>query len=326
MSDYAARKAEGHEAPVPGLREALAAFFPANIVQWKPQTVSGNRALAVGYIDARAVMDRLDAVLGIDGWQDDYEPLPDGNVVCRLRVRVAGEWLTKCDVGGESDQKDDGDRRKASFSDALKRAAVKLGVGRYLYDLPGQWCDYDPQKRQFVRQPVLPAAFLPTPPKAPPAPAAVAPTKPAPALPATGEDLVRRLKAKEAHLFDQKICGAGELVAHVLAEGTKAGWSANMREWPEPAIRLAAGLVKSFEAACRERADPHAVALLRKLAAEAGYDQKGFEAVALQEGAKSPGLLSKAQAESLKRFLEEEVRQQRAEADAIASEEKGQDK
>jgi hypothetical protein len=66
------------------------------------------------------------------------------------------------------------------------------------------------------------------------------------------------------------------------------------------------------------------VALLRKLAAEAGYDEKGFEVLVAQEGAKAPGLLSKAQAESLKRFLEEEVRQQREEADAIASEDKGQ--
>jgi hypothetical protein len=308
------------------LSRSLSALFPATEIGWKPQTVSGNRALAVAYITARAVMDRLDAVLGIDGWQDDYEPLPGGNVVCRLRVRLGGEWVTKCDVGGESDQKDEGDRRKAAFSDALKRAAVKLGVGRYLYDLPSQWCDYDPQKRQFLRPPALPAAFLPPPPKPCPPATPAAPKKPGPALPATGEELVRRLKAKEAHLFDQGLCGAGQLVAHVLAEGTRAGWSPNMLTWPEPAIRLAAGLVKGFEAACRERAAPETVALLWKLAAEAGYDDKGFEAVVLQEGAKAPGLLSKAQAESLKRFLEEEVRQQREETDAIAGEEKGKGK
>jgi hypothetical protein len=49
-----------------------------------------------------------------------------------------------------------GDRLKAAFSDALKRAAVKFGVGRYLYRLPSQWVDWDPQRRQFKVKPVLP--------------------------------------------------------------------------------------------------------------------------------------------------------------------------
>lgn len=46
---------------------------------------------------------------------------------------------------------------KAAFSDALKRAAVKLGVGRYLYRLGGQWVDHDEKARQFKRTPTLPA-------------------------------------------------------------------------------------------------------------------------------------------------------------------------
>jgi hypothetical protein len=143
--------------------ELLAAPFPANEVRWKPQSVSGNRALAIAYIDARAVIDRLDNVLGIDGWQDTYEILPDGSTVCTLRVRIGGAWVSKQDVGGPSEQPDEGDRRKASFSDALKRAAVKLGIGRYLYRLPRQWVDWDAQKRQFVRVPTLPPSALPTP-------------------------------------------------------------------------------------------------------------------------------------------------------------------
>jgi hypothetical protein len=40
--------------------------------------------------------------------------------------------LTKVDVGGPSEQPDGGDWLKAAFSDALKRAAVKFGVGRHL--------------------------------------------------------------------------------------------------------------------------------------------------------------------------------------------------
>ncbi len=146
--------------------EQLAAPFPASEVRWKPQTVSGSRALAIAYIDARAVIDRLDEVLGIDGWTDAYEVLPDGSVVCTLKARIGETWVSKVDVGGPSEQPDEGDRRKAAFSDALKRAAVKLGIGRYLYRLPRQWVDWDPQKRQFVRIPTLPAWALPSKPQA----------------------------------------------------------------------------------------------------------------------------------------------------------------
>lgn len=158
---------------------ALAEPFDPSEVRWKPQSVKGNRALAIAYIDARCVQDRLDEVLGVEGWQDDYEVLSDGSVVCRLRVRIGGDWVLKTDVGSLSEQPDGGDRLKAAFSDALKRAAVKLGVGRYLYRLSSQWVDYDPVKKGFPVTPQLPAWARPTPqafdrPAAGPAPPVIA--------------------------------------------------------------------------------------------------------------------------------------------------------
>jgi hypothetical protein len=148
--------------PEQSIREALAAPIPIEDIKWKPQAVSGNRALAVCYVDARAIMDRLDDVVGVDGWQDAYELLPDGSVVCKLRVRI-GEWIEKSDIGGQSEQHDEHDKHKAAFSDALKRAAVKFGIGRYLYRLPKQWADYDPKTKQFTRAPKLPASAMPKP-------------------------------------------------------------------------------------------------------------------------------------------------------------------
>src|SRR5262245_21951395 len=85
--------------PAAAIFRDLAAPFPADEVQFKPQVVKGNRALAIAYIDARAVMDRLDAVVGVQNWQDRYQLLPDNAVQCRLRVRVHGEWIAKADVG-----------------------------------------------------------------------------------------------------------------------------------------------------------------------------------------------------------------------------------
>jgi hypothetical protein len=145
------------------LLDRLAEPFPADEIDWKPEALSSDktRALAVAYVDARTVMQRLDDVLGPGGWQDDYEPLDDGSAICRLRVRVNGEWVVETDVGSPSDQKDAGDRRKASFSDAIKRAGVKLGIARYLSRLPKAWCDFDPKAGAFKSTPQLPAWATP---------------------------------------------------------------------------------------------------------------------------------------------------------------------
>lgn len=125
--------------------------FPENEIKLKPAKVSGNRCLALAYIDARLVLDRLDKVVGINNWRDEYTLLHGGEVECRLSLRIAGEWITKADVGGQSEQPDDGDKMKAAYSDALKRAAVKFGIGRFLYRRAQQWMDYDPVKKQIIR-------------------------------------------------------------------------------------------------------------------------------------------------------------------------------
>jgi len=123
--------------------------------------LKGNRALAAAYLDGRAVMQRLDSVFGGGGWKDAYELVNGGSVVCTLSVKVDGGWVQKTDVGSPSEQPDDRDRLKAAFPDRLKRAACKLGVGRYLYKLPRQWIDYDSQKKPFVKAPTRPAWALP---------------------------------------------------------------------------------------------------------------------------------------------------------------------
>lgn len=239
----------------------LAEPFDPREVKFKPAVVSGQRALALAYVDARVIQDRLDDVLGVAGWQDEYECLPDGSVVCRLRCRIGGEWVTKTDVGGPSEQPDEGDRRKAAFSDALKRAAVKFGVGRYLYRLPSQWVDYDPQRKQFVRTPALPASALPRPRQARRAAAVLVDgtAKQAPAesprhtLPADGVELHRRLSDYEARLVEQGLCRTGELLRHVARAGAKAGFGEDLTAWAGPAIVLAVEETRAFEARLRQK-------------------------------------------------------------------------
>ncbi len=247
MSDNAERRKTedgGRKEEPKDIAQALARPFDAAEIKFKPGATSGGRALAMPYVDARVVQDRLDEVLGVMGWQDSYERLPDGAVVCRLQIRIdGGEWITKTDVGGESEQPDGGDRTKAAFSDALKRAAVKFGVGRYLYRQKPQWVDYDAQKRQFTKQPTLAAQ-----------PATKAPKPTAAKLPANGRELQRRLYEADANLAKAGGCAAGALVRHVVAAGKKAGHGEDLAQWNSPeAIALAAEETRFFKESAKER-------------------------------------------------------------------------
>src|SRR5262245_15763730 len=223
MAKNESKTVTGPEVDVNAIAQALATPFDPAEVKFKPQTVSGNRALAVPFVDARVIQDRLDDVLGVMGWQDSYECLPDGSVVCRLRIRLGAEWITKEDVGGQSEQPDEGDRRKAAFSGALKRAAVKFGIGRYLYRLKPQGVDYDAQKRQFVSRPQLPLSALPgaaakeepavEPKKAVAAKQAAPATVEAKAgrgMPANGAELQKRLYEYDHRLASEGVCKAGD--------------------------------------------------------------------------------------------------------------------
>jgi hypothetical protein len=226
------------------IQQRLAEPFDASEIHWKPQAVNANRALAIAYIDARSVMDRLDSVVGIGSWQDAYDTLPDGSVVCRLSVRIGEEWVTKVDVGSESDQKDSGDKRKAAFSDALKRAAVKFGIGRYLYNLPSAWVDWDAKAKAFIKVPTLPAWALPARGNGDPGSALLART--ARKLPANGKELLTRLNRFEQGLVSQGRCKAGDLVRHVLEAGQRVGHPADLAEWSAGAIQLAVDEAKRF--------------------------------------------------------------------------------
>ncbi len=98
-------------------------------------TSDKTKALALAYLTSRAVMNRLDDVVGPANWRDQYAPGPDGGVICGLSLRLDGEWITKWD-GAENTNFE---AVKGGLSDALKRAAVKWGIGRYLYATPPLW-------------------------------------------------------------------------------------------------------------------------------------------------------------------------------------------
>jgi hypothetical protein len=114
----------------PEIFEALAAPFHASDV--KQRAGQGNQKLS--YITARTVENRLDEVLGPEGW--DFELTAWGtDLIGTLVIRLPdGSVVRKSDVGGRAGMKTGDDDTKSAASDALKRCAVLLGVGRYLYN------------------------------------------------------------------------------------------------------------------------------------------------------------------------------------------------
>ncbi|MFZ5783941.1 MAG: Rad52/Rad22 family DNA repair protein [Pseudomonadota bacterium] len=125
---------------------ALAAPFEPEEVSWRLGSVSKEkmRGMALAFVDARTVMDRLDDVCGPAGWQCRYSHA-NGKTVCDIGILCDGEWIWKADGAGDTDI----EQEKGALSDAFKRAAVRWGIGRYLYMLDSPWVEIEEAGRSF---------------------------------------------------------------------------------------------------------------------------------------------------------------------------------
>ena len=137
----------------PSISERLAAPFAERDLKFFPVSVTKDRSKGkVGtFADVRVYMDRLNEVLGLGGWQTNYviRDAATGAVECQLGIKIDGEWVTRCDVGYPNDARDmenaAQEALKSAYSDALKRACVQIGVGRFLYsiELERDWLELD---------------------------------------------------------------------------------------------------------------------------------------------------------------------------------------
>lgn len=170
------------------LVEKLRAPFKPEDISWKPQTMDykNKTALAVAYADPRAYADRLNEVFGVGGWVDTYsfiatpfnklikgkkawgdapatedKQIPGNKVLCVATVKVP-EFEVEISSTGDSDAADENAATSAE-AQAFKRAVMKMGLGRYLYELPkvtarydkGQWIDGPPQLPDWALPPVV---------------------------------------------------------------------------------------------------------------------------------------------------------------------------
>ena len=134
--------------------DALRAPIDASQVSWRLKTTKEMddgklKGLALAYIDARDVMRRLDEVVGPWNWSDSYDRAADGVVYCTLSIRVHGEWIHKMDGAETSDI----EAEKGAISGAFKRAAVKWGIGRELYDIDCPWVEAQRRGKSKVIKP-----------------------------------------------------------------------------------------------------------------------------------------------------------------------------
>jgi hypothetical protein len=114
---------------------ALAAPFTGADLKTRP----GRGGMTFTYADARAVAQRLDDVLGIAGWQFEVKVADAQRFVVHgtLIAVIDGVTTVRQDFGYPNSAQDD-EPYKSAASDALRRCAAQIGVGRSLYSSGGE--------------------------------------------------------------------------------------------------------------------------------------------------------------------------------------------
>ena len=149
--------------------EAFGKPFPVSDVSWRLQNTNKEKTMgvAVPYLDARAISDRLDEVVGQCGWRDHYEQWhsfsestkeKDREITRQVNSQLCTifiydedrkEWIGKTDGAENTDI----ESVKGGLSDAFKRAAVKWNIGRYLYKFKPVWVKIKAQGKGYVVDP-----------------------------------------------------------------------------------------------------------------------------------------------------------------------------
>lgn len=133
------------------IQRLLADPFEAHDIEWRVQQsgVSGSSkpwVMVIPYITNRAIQQRLDDVVGIDGWKNEFKEATSGKgYLCGLSIRFGDNWITKWD-GSEYTQVE---ALKGALSGAMKRTAVQFGIGRYLYSLDTEFATCNPVESRF---------------------------------------------------------------------------------------------------------------------------------------------------------------------------------
>lgn len=118
--------------------------FPAEDIEWRVQSsgISNGKAwaLIMPYVTSRAIQQRLDDVVGADRWGNSLAPISQESkmsFIAGIAIKFGSEWVTKYDGADETTF----ENFKGGISNAMKRAGVEWGIGRYLYRLDVQFAE-----------------------------------------------------------------------------------------------------------------------------------------------------------------------------------------
>ncbi|MGL5208369.1 Rad52/Rad22 family DNA repair protein [Cetobacterium sp.] len=103
------------------------------------------KGLALAYIQARAIQNRLDEVVGIENWRVSYKEI-NGGFLAKLELKINNEWIAKEDGANVTDY----EAIKGGISSAFKRAASVWGIGRYLCEIESQWLPIEQKGKAYI--------------------------------------------------------------------------------------------------------------------------------------------------------------------------------
>ena len=104
------------------------------------------KGMALAYVQARAIQNRLDNLFGVDGWSVSYREITAG-FICSLSIKINDKWVTKEDGAPATEF----ESVKGGISSAFKRVASSgFGIGRYLYNAKNMWFPIKQQGRGYV--------------------------------------------------------------------------------------------------------------------------------------------------------------------------------
>jgi hypothetical protein len=123
--------------PIDQIMKELKAPFKEDELEFRVGATNSDKrmGLALAYVEARSIQNRLDKVVGITNWKVSYREI-QGGFLCSMSLRIDGEWVSKEDGA----QITEFESIKGGISSAFKRVASSgWAIGRYLYDVKNQW-------------------------------------------------------------------------------------------------------------------------------------------------------------------------------------------
>lgn len=129
--------------------EKLKEKFDEDCIEFRVGATNNEKTmgLALAYVQARAIQNRLDEVLGFENWKVSYRQI-QGGFLCTLSIRKNSnsEWIEKEDGASTTDV----ESVKGGISNSFKRTASIFGIGRYLYDSKNNWFPIKKQGNSYV--------------------------------------------------------------------------------------------------------------------------------------------------------------------------------